>query len=314
MSNEANRVKLLGITDPFRGKEFYITAEQFTVGRSNESDLLLAENTISANHAKLVKNGNKFELYDLNSTNGTYVNNERISRKELRSDDVLKFDVYEFRFINVGDVARTVLADSPNFERVSDTEESPIVQAPKVKQNKPPKKAKAKFEKTGNLPMGLVVGVLMALVIYIGSAIGSQIIDSGMPYDFTPVIETSFISMPLAHTHFFWLSPSMSWTIGFIVFIAGLALAAILGGWLTRAISKKNIFASSFYFALSYAVISFIGQLVVTRLVFSKLTYLYSAVAPFGFFDALIAMPIIFAYFICVAFVLAFFGAILKGK
>jgi hypothetical protein len=317
MSNETNRVKLLGISDPFRGKEFYITSEEFNIGRSSDSDLLLAENTISANHAKVVKSGNSFELLDLNSTNGTYINDERISRKELRSDDVIKFDVYEFRFINAADVARTVLADSPDFEKVPEakgnTKESPMVQAQQVKEAKRKKKAKAEFEKTGNMPLGLIIGVLVALIIYSGAFIGIQIMRAGMPYDITPLIEGSFVGVPMAHTHFAWMS-TPSWDLYTILFLVGVALASLLGGFVTRAISKANVFASSLYFALTYAVVVFLAQLIVTKLAFTKLSYFYAALSPFGIYNAWLAMPIIFAYFIVVSFVLAFIGGLFKGK
>ena len=318
MSNETNRVKLLGISDPFRGKEFYIASEEFNVGRSADCDLLLSENTISANHAKIVKSGTKYELYDLNSTNGTYVNDERISRKELRSDDVIKFDVYEFRYINASDVARTVLADSPDFKKMPEakgnTAESPMVQAQQVKQAKRKKKTKEAFEKKGNLPVGLVVGVLLAIIIYIGSAFGTQILSSGMPYDITPMVESSFISLPIAHTHFIWLSPNMNWNLNQIILLAGTIISCLLGGFLTKLISKKNLFVSSFYFAISYAVVTFLAQVIVTRLAFTKLSYVYAAFTPFGIFDSWLAMLVIFGYFIGVAFVLAFIGGLLKGK
>jgi len=78
-----------------------------TIGRtrSNDVDIRIGKNTISALHAQIeYKNGN-FYLTDLRSRNGTYLNQGegRIAGEVcLKDGDVIAFDKYRFRFILSG--------------------------------------------------------------------------------------------------------------------------------------------------------------------------------------------------------------------
>jgi pSer/pThr/pTyr-binding forkhead associated (FHA) protein len=58
-----------------------------TIGRTAEADLILAEDMISRRHATVRISHEGCTLTDLNSTNGTYVNGERIARINLNPGD-----------------------------------------------------------------------------------------------------------------------------------------------------------------------------------------------------------------------------------
>lgn len=60
---------------------------EMVVGRSNDVDLVLSEEMVSRKHARLNLDSNAITLIDLGSTNGTYVNGEKIKRFELGIDD-----------------------------------------------------------------------------------------------------------------------------------------------------------------------------------------------------------------------------------
>ena len=60
---------------------------EFTIGRSSEHDMVLDEDMVSRNHAKISTFGETLTLEDLGSTNGTMVNGEEISKVVLRSGD-----------------------------------------------------------------------------------------------------------------------------------------------------------------------------------------------------------------------------------
>jgi pSer/pThr/pTyr-binding forkhead associated (FHA) protein len=86
------------LTKVSNGTEIALTG-QLTVGRSTENGLKLAEGSPSRRHATLnIADGAVF-VEDLNSTNGTYVNDKRIetnTRVKLKSNDRLRFDVEQF--------------------------------------------------------------------------------------------------------------------------------------------------------------------------------------------------------------------------
>lgn len=70
-----------------------------TVGRE-AGDILIKNPSVSARHLKIEKNGNTFTLSDLNSTNGTFINDERVTTRELKSGDMIAVGRHVLRFEN----------------------------------------------------------------------------------------------------------------------------------------------------------------------------------------------------------------------
>ena len=70
-----------------------------TIGRERSAaDLVVSDPNVSRRHAELTYTGSDWTLEDLNSTNGTFVNNRRIMRCPLRDGDVLTFGLSKFEF------------------------------------------------------------------------------------------------------------------------------------------------------------------------------------------------------------------------
>ena len=72
------------------------------IGREEDKDITIPEDTISSLHATIEYRDNSFFLEDQRSTNGTSLNNEKIEPNKpikLKSGDQIHFDVYEFRFL-----------------------------------------------------------------------------------------------------------------------------------------------------------------------------------------------------------------------
>lgn len=92
---------------------------EVALGRSRECEVRLPDADTSRRHAKIVCAGGRFVLHDLASTNGTFVNGERIEQRELRAGDRLQIGANTVTFCQVSggldqpdDGAKTVL-----FER-----------------------------------------------------------------------------------------------------------------------------------------------------------------------------------------------------
>lgn len=68
----------------------YATGE-LIVGRSSRCDVVLADVTVSRRHARLLRRDGSWVLQDLSSTNGSYLNGQRVGRCELRPGDQLGF-------------------------------------------------------------------------------------------------------------------------------------------------------------------------------------------------------------------------------
>ncbi|MFM1973004.1 MAG: hypothetical protein RLZZ345_88 [Actinomycetota bacterium] len=73
-----NATKLV-ITDGERaGYSLKLDRREITIGRADNSDLVISDEYASTHHAKLVLINNDWLLQDLNSTNGTYLDGSRI--------------------------------------------------------------------------------------------------------------------------------------------------------------------------------------------------------------------------------------------
>jgi pSer/pThr/pTyr-binding forkhead associated (FHA) protein len=73
--------------------------DEFTVGRSSESDLVLAQEEVSRKHARFVRNGDRYEVHDLGSVNGTLVNGSRVDVHALDVGDVITIEGFELTFV-----------------------------------------------------------------------------------------------------------------------------------------------------------------------------------------------------------------------
>jgi ABC-type multidrug transport system ATPase subunit/pSer/pThr/pTyr-binding forkhead associated (FHA) protein/ABC-type multidrug transport system permease subunit len=72
--------------------------DALTIGRAKECDLVLDSPLVSRHHARLERSGPAHVLIDLGSTNGTYVNSQRIVRVELHAGDVVQIGAYRFTY------------------------------------------------------------------------------------------------------------------------------------------------------------------------------------------------------------------------
>jgi hypothetical protein len=90
--------KLVGIGGMYLGTEFDLKPGQYSIGR-RETDLLLADdNQVSRQHAQLaVSESGEATLTDAGSTNGTYVNNQRVERIVLAPGDVIRIGTTLFK-------------------------------------------------------------------------------------------------------------------------------------------------------------------------------------------------------------------------
>src|SRR5262245_49877631 len=82
------------------GKPQYYSFKQSTVliGRSTESNILLKSPLVSKKHSEVVRRGVEFFLRDLNSNNGTFLNQVKLSpggEVVLKNDDVVKVEPFE---------------------------------------------------------------------------------------------------------------------------------------------------------------------------------------------------------------------------
>jgi len=88
--------KLQAITGEFTGQEISVDRDML-VGRHQDADLLLQAAEISRRHAALLLKDQLLWVQDLNSSNGTFVNDIRIEQeKQLYDGDIVQFASFKF--------------------------------------------------------------------------------------------------------------------------------------------------------------------------------------------------------------------------
>jgi pSer/pThr/pTyr-binding forkhead associated (FHA) protein len=90
---------LLAVNGSHEGKTFPIDPG-LTIGREGHNTIAMPDNKkCSRDHAKVWRSGpSRFEVADVGSTNGTYVNDEKITRTALKDGDLVRIGEVEFRF------------------------------------------------------------------------------------------------------------------------------------------------------------------------------------------------------------------------
>jgi hypothetical protein len=94
----------LNAIDKINYKDIPVTSYPFFIGKLKKNvDYCLDSDTVSRYHAKITKEGEDFYLTDLNSTNGTFINDEPLQtyqKKEIKYGDVLAFANIKYQFLH----------------------------------------------------------------------------------------------------------------------------------------------------------------------------------------------------------------------
>jgi pSer/pThr/pTyr-binding forkhead associated (FHA) protein len=89
---------------PNAGSRFQLDRDKITAGRHPESDIFLDDVTVSRRHAEFRRSGDGYEVADIGSLNGTYVNREPIEVTTLSNGDEVQIGKFRLVFLS-GDQA-----------------------------------------------------------------------------------------------------------------------------------------------------------------------------------------------------------------
>lgn len=100
---------IIQLVDGVVGNRFEIPAKGLKFGRISTSTVVIDDLAVSSEHAEIIlrqdeKANKQFILRDLQSTNGSFVNEQRVQEQLLRHKDVVRIGWNNFTFINEDEV------------------------------------------------------------------------------------------------------------------------------------------------------------------------------------------------------------------
>src|SRR6185437_253418 len=149
------------------GRSYELKVEKTTIGRLEDNAFQIPDQSVSSHHCEVLLKGNEVAVRDLNSTNGTYINGEKITEHALKPGQILRLGSIEVRLEGEGPSG----AASPSEKKKMDPNTRVIPRG--VKLGEAEQGAGVKFDK--NSPFAkksnktnmifIVVGVVLGLII-----------------------------------------------------------------------------------------------------------------------------------------------------
>jgi hypothetical protein len=102
------------ISGKYQGGEFPLRQNrEIIIGRSSDLDMVLVEDMVSRKHAKITTTDDEVFIQDLGSTNGTFVNGEKVTRSRLQEGD---------RVLVGTSIIKMVAVDASQYQGASEAE------------------------------------------------------------------------------------------------------------------------------------------------------------------------------------------------
>src|SRR5438094_6717350 len=105
--------RLVLTSEGLTGRTYELKTDKTTVGRVSDNAFEIPEASVSSHHAELTLRGHDVLVKDLGSTNGTFINGEKIEEAVLKPGQILRVGMIEMR-LESGDVAAAPAPAAPS--------------------------------------------------------------------------------------------------------------------------------------------------------------------------------------------------------
>jgi pSer/pThr/pTyr-binding forkhead associated (FHA) protein len=89
--------KLVVLSAGMTGRTLELKVDKTTIGRVEDNSFQIAEASVSSHHCEVLLRGEEVVVKDLNSTNGTFINGEKISESVLKPGQTLRLGQVDLR-------------------------------------------------------------------------------------------------------------------------------------------------------------------------------------------------------------------------
>jgi pSer/pThr/pTyr-binding forkhead associated (FHA) protein len=95
------------------GRAHELNVDRTTIGRVDDNTLQIADPSVSSHHCEVQLHGSEILIRDLNSTNGSYINGEKITEKVLKPGQTLRLGQVELKLEAEGATASSPASSAP---------------------------------------------------------------------------------------------------------------------------------------------------------------------------------------------------------
>ena len=89
--------KLVLLSQGLIGRTHDLKVDKTTIGRVDDNTFAIGEPSVSSHHCEILRKGSEVVVRDLNSTNGTFINGEKITESVLKPGQILRLGQIEMR-------------------------------------------------------------------------------------------------------------------------------------------------------------------------------------------------------------------------
>ena len=94
--------KLVVLSTGMNGRTHELNVDKTTVGRVEDNTFQIADPSVSSHHCEVLLRGTDVVIKDLNSTNGSFINGDKISESVLKPGQTLKLGQIELQLLTEG--------------------------------------------------------------------------------------------------------------------------------------------------------------------------------------------------------------------
>ena len=88
---------LVGMTPPFVNQRFALRQGKTSIGRRSDNTIVLADSSVSSLHAWIIEDQGAYRVMNILSTNGTFLNDQRVTEAPLNDGDRIRFGGVELQ-------------------------------------------------------------------------------------------------------------------------------------------------------------------------------------------------------------------------
>jgi len=182
--------KLVILSQGMTGRAHELKVDTTTIGRLDDNTFPIAEASVSSHHCEVLLRGTDVVVRDLNSTNGTFINGEKITESVLKPGQTLRLGQVELRLEAAGAATGSAQAPAPpvaSSPTAGKKAESTLVTPPGVKLTELETGAPRGFDTSGKgftkkdnkankifLIAAIVVGVIIVALVLIALMTASK--------------------------------------------------------------------------------------------------------------------------------------------